>query len=161
MEVLIIGDSNIRNCFEKEVFDQELKAESKHFQTTSKASLKLVLEESKSDKKSIVFYNSWLNEISSVCKNKNDERKDKEIHIVVEETIKILKKAAVENPNMTLIVMKPIKRGEPKWMPIKLPKINEVIMEIFYKEDPPNNIKLVGAPEMPEKEVLTDQTHFT
>ena len=161
MEILIIGDSNIRNCYEKEVFDQQLKTETKHFQTTSKASLKLVLEESKSDKKSIVFYNSWLNEIQSVCKNKNDEKKDKEIHIVVEDTINILKKAAIENPNMTLIVMKPIKRGAPNWMPTKLPKINEEIMEIFYKETPPKNIKLVGAPEIPAKEVLPDHTHFT
>ena len=58
MEVLIIGDSNIRNCYEKDIFDKKLKAETKHYQTTSKASLKILLEESKSEKKSIVFYNS-------------------------------------------------------------------------------------------------------
>ena len=62
---------------------------------------------------------------------------------------------------MTLIVMKPMKRGAPNWMPGKLPKINEEIMNCFYKEKPPNNIKLIGAPEIPEKEVQQDHTHFT
>ena len=92
METIIIGDSNIRNCYEKENFDKKLKCETKHFQTTSKASLKLVLEESKSDRKTVIFYNSWLNEIAGVCKNKNDERKDKEIHVIVKETIDIFSK---------------------------------------------------------------------
>lgn len=161
METLVIGDSNIRNCYEKDIFDKKLGSETSLIQTTSKASLKLVLEETKSDKKIVIFYNSWLNEIVGVCKNKNDEKKDKEIHVVVSETIDILRKAATENPNMILIVMKPLRRGSPGWVTGKLPKINEEIMDCFYKTTPPKNIRLVGAPEMPDSMVMPDHTHFS
>ena len=160
MPVMVMGDSNIRNSFVKEIFDTKLKQDSSFILTNSKESLSAVIEKHSKTSRAIVFHCSWMNEIVSKTRGKDEEAKDKEIVRIIDEIIDNLFKAALEKPDWTIIVMKPIRRKLPAAFDLRAGKICEWITESFYRETPPNNLKLKGAPLVEDKHFVVDGVHL-
>ena len=160
MPIIVMGDSNIRNCYVKDIFDTRLKQDTNFILTNSKESLAVVIEKHSKTPRAIVFHCSWMNEIVSKTRTKADDAKDKEISKIVDEIISNLFQAANEKPGWIVIVMKPIRRKLPASFEQRSTKICEMITESFYKETPPGNLKLVDPPLIDDKHFVVDGVHL-
>ena len=156
-----MGDSNIRNCYVKDVFEGKLKLETIFIQTNTKEALTIAVEKQTKSGKALIFHSSWMNEIVAKAKSKDEVSKDNEISKVVDDIIENLYRAAFEKPNWKIVLMKPIRRKTPASMDIRTFKIAELIQQSFYKEQPPKNLKLTGAPSIEDKHFVADGVHLT
>ena len=93
-QVIIMGDSNVRNCYVRDIFDSKIKKETSYLQTNTKEALITAVEKHVKTPKAFVFHSSWMNEIAAKTKNKDEELKDKEILKVIDEIIEALYRAA-------------------------------------------------------------------
>ena len=155
-----MGDSNIRNCYVKEIFDKNLKHETIFIQTSTKEALISTVEKQSKINNATIFHCSWMNEIVSKTRGKDDAAKDKEIPKLIKEIIESLFKVASEKTCWNFVVMKPIRRKMPSAFDNRAGKIDELITEAFYNIQPPNNIKLKGAPDLEDKHYLADGVHL-
>ena len=160
MPVIIMGDSNLRNAYVKEIFEAKIKNETTFIQTNTKEALIIAIEKHIKTNNAMIFYCSWMNEITQKAKSKDDDNKDKEIAKVIDDIVENLYRTAFEKPDWRITVMKPIRRKMPVSIETRYAKISETIQESFYKNQPPNNLKLTGAPQIEDKQFVTDGVHL-
>ena len=160
-QVIVMGDSNVRNSYVRDFFDNKIKKETTFVQTNTKEALITAVEKHVKASNAMVFHCSWMNEISSKAKSKDDDTKDREITKVIEEIVESLFRAAFEKPDWHFLVMKPIRRKTPAFIDQRTLKIAETIQQSFYKEQPPKNLKLTGCPQFEDKHFLNDGVHLT
>ena len=160
-QIIVMGDSNVRNSYVKDIFDNKLKRETSYVQTNTKEALITAVEKHTKAKNTFIFHCSWMNEIALKAKNKDDEVKDREIAKTIDDIIESMFRAAFEKKDWHFLIMKPIRRKTPAALDQRTAKISEAIQQSFYKEQPPNNLKLTGAPPMEDKHFLNDGVHLT
>ena len=156
-----MGDSNVRNSFVKDIFDNKLKKETIYVQTNTKEALLTAVEKHVKTSNAFVFHCSWMNEIALKAKSKDEEVKDREIAKVIDDIVESLFRAAFEKPDWHFLIMKPIRRKSPVTLDQRTVKIAEMIQQSFYKEQPPKNLKLTGVPQFEDKHFLNDGVHLT
>ena len=158
--LMVMGDSNIRNCYVKDIFDSKLKLESSFILTNTKESLAATIEKHSKTQVAFVFHCSWMNEIVTKTKGKEDEAKISETAKIIEEIVDNLFRSAYEKPNWTIVVMKPVRRRMPVYFDQNSGKISNLITEAFYKETPPKNLKLKSPPDIEDKHYVADGVHL-
>ena len=75
--VMVLGDSNIKHIFVKEVFEAKLKNKVSFTQTNTKDALEITIEKAPKKGKKLLFHCSWMNKINARSKgmeDKNEER---------------------------------------------------------------------------------------
>ena len=122
---LLLGDSNLRQTFEKykDELNAKLETEIVFEQVTTNESLKIALKKVRETKPEIIYISTILNEIAAKCgKGKQIE---KIIKTVTEEhNIAINSEAGeFENSGRLYLIGNPYLRQDPKWMEEKLTQV--------------------------------------
>jgi len=158
--ILILGDSNIRNTYEK--YKQSLTVQVKepvYFEfCTSVESLKLAAANREAVPR-VFLYGSPMNEIiTRIAKNKAVGR-DETVKRVVREFISAVGQSAKEYPGALHLVVQPFVRQEPKWAEEK------VTLILHYAKDSVRTLGLnnlaIGSPiEITSEDLGKDKIHL-
>ena len=76
--VMVLGDSNIKHVFVKEVFEAKLKTKVSFTQTNTKDALEVAIETAPRKGQKLLFHCSWLNEINGRCKGMEEKKEERE-----------------------------------------------------------------------------------
>jgi len=158
--ILILGDSNIRNTFEKyrQSLNTQLKQTVNFEFCSSVESLKLATASREVTPK-VFLYGSPMNEIvSKIAKNKAVGR-DEMVKRVVREFVAAVGQSATEHTGALHLIMQPFIRQEPKWAEEK------VTLMLHYTRDSVRTLGLanlaVGSPiEITTDDLSKDKIHL-
>ena len=99
MSVIVMGESNIKHCYEKKTFDEALATETVYIQTSTKESMMINVEKATKFENVKVLHCSWLNEIRARCAGKEDgQERESELRVTIEGILEALFNVANEKP---------------------------------------------------------------
>ena len=162
MKILIIGDSNIRNCFVKDKFEKTLKATFSYEQAMSNETVKATLAKSRDAIFNVIFICTMLNEIAFATKGiKDDAGRDAEAKTVADTLREIVVGAAQASEETEFIIMKPLRRKIPAWIDKKTLTYHEMLGKDFSENAKLKNVMLVDSMEVPDNVLQPDGVHLS
>ena len=159
MKILILGDSNYRNCFVKDKFEQLTKQEIDFKQVSSNETTKAVLEKTKNY--DAILASGLYNELAYLTKNvTEDGARDTVIRQLIKEQVAVVEQAANENKEVSYTLIKPLRRKQPEWLTGKSEEINTLYEDEFGEKIRPDNMSMSDCPKFTDSYLGIDGVHL-
>ncbi len=160
MSILLLGDSNLRNCLEqfKPQLVTKIGEEVTFKMASSNETIKAHLESAQADTR-IIFIMSPVNEVVKIVQKSPGKGRDETLRTVIEDLSKIVHASAKNRQRCIHVLVPPFLRKEPNWFSTR------VRLGVFYVKDnikptSPWNIVVASPISIIDEDLNPDKIHL-
>jgi hypothetical protein len=158
--ILLIGDSNLRNCMDsnKDRLSTAVGEEIVFKMATSTESIKGILD-SVDQEPGIIMILTPLNEVVKIVSKNQAKGRDETLRAVVEEQSKIVHCSAAKKPTVLHVLIPPFLRMDPPWISTRI-KLGFFYVKEYLTSESPWNIVVSNVVDIVEQDLGSDKVHL-